>query len=121
MTKIQVDIPDAWLDDLRRIFDKRVGSTEIPIANRHLVRWCVEQYRKGASLGSSENIPETHEAHEEIPVRTPSIPDTVSGAHRTHVEISRESPRETPKRIPPLEEVLDEIDRHAAANVETSV
>jgi len=67
MTKIQVDIPDAWLDDLRRIFDKRVGSTEIPIANCHLVRWCVEQYRKGASLGTSEDIPETHEAHEETP------------------------------------------------------
>ena len=126
MTKIQIDIPDEMLERARHAFEMRVGS-KIPIANRHLIQWCVEQYMRGIpetierTLDTIEEMPETRGAHEETPVRTPSIPDTVSDAHRTHVEISRESPRETPKHIPPLEEVLDEIDRHAAMNSETIV
>jgi len=108
MTKIQVDIPDAWLDDLRRSFRKRIGSTEIPIANRHLVHWCIEQYMKGAS-----NAPETSQTGDPV-----GIPENIPDPRGTPEESPRDSPHE---RTQSLEEILDEIDRHAAANAETSV
>ncbi|RJS70329.1 hypothetical protein CW696_05990 [ANME-2 cluster archaeon] len=72
MTKIQVDIPDELLERIRHAFEIRVGS-KIPIANRHLIQWCVEQYMRGIpetierTLDTIEEMPETRGAHEETP------------------------------------------------------
>jgi|GEM_PF-5155092 len=62
MPKIQVDIPDELLGDLRKKFEICTGS-KIPVANRHLVRWFIERH--------IEDIPEetlkTPKTSEEVP------------------------------------------------------
>jgi len=86
MPKIQVDVPDELMERARHAFEMRVGSKKIPVANRHLVQWCVEQYVRG--------IPETIERSSEEILET------------------RGTYEETPhKPIPALEDVLEEIDK----------
>jgi|GEM_PF-4304442 len=117
MTRIQVDIPDELLNRIRKGFEiqNNIHTSKIPIAKSHLVLWYIEQHIDEYS----EETLETPKTPETLG-RTPSVSDVVSAPRRTHMEISRESPREE-ERIPSLEEVLDEIDRHAAMNSETVV
>lgn len=78
MPKIQVDIPDALLESLRRCFEIRIRST-IPIANRHLIQWGIEQCVKDTleisekkssvshtSPGRLKNVPSLEEALSEL-------------------------------------------------------
>lgn len=73
MPKIQIDIPDALLESLRQSFEMKSGST-IPIANRHLVQWCIEQYVHSHPQVLTEHAGDTSKASED----TPSLEDVFS-------------------------------------------
>ena len=105
MPKIQVDISDELLDDLRKKFEICAGS-KIPIANRHLVQWCIERWVKE-------------------PAEPPEFPKKAAEPPKEILEVPEETPKtlenpETPETFetyprraaPRLKDVLEAIKRY---------